>query len=178
MSDRSLDRLALVSKIMLDERVIALRKENELLRLRLFWKDHCDSQLKKLMEQANESGPNCNCLACGACGRVDPESRQFRPMGSTCTFKPWFENLVSGCDMTCITGVSRDMEQVVQHMSCERGDWLYDVDAHFHNLARDDWVAWVYGAKLWKAQSADDPELLKLKRLFEALEAEILGPNG
>jgi len=177
MSDRSLDRLALVSKIMLDERVIALRKENELLRLQLFWKDHCDSQLKILMEQANQSGPNCSCLACGACGRMDLESRQIRPMDSTCKFKRWFENILASCDMTCVTGVFKGMEPAGQHMSCVRGDCPYDVDAHFHHLAHEDWVSWIYGAKLWKAQSVNDPELLKLKRLFEVLETEAYGPD-
>ena len=176
MSDRSLDRLALVSKIMLDERVIALRKENELLRLQLFWKNHRKSELQKLMGEANQSRPNCNCLSCAVSGRLDPESSQTLPRGAPCTFKPWFENLLVGCDMTCVTGMGEE-ESVTQHMSCDCGNWVYNVDAHFHNLARDDWVAWVYGAKLWKAQSANDPELLKLKRLFEVLETEAYGPD-
>jgi len=171
MSDRSLDRLALVSKIMLDERVIALRKENELLRLQLFWKQHCNSELKRLMEQANQSGPNCSCLSCAISGRADPEGGPILPWGSSCTFKPWFENLLARCDMACVVGVGA--EPITQHMSCECGNWVYNVDAHFHHLARGDWVAWVYGAKLWKAQSANDPELLKLKRLFEILEADL-----
>lgn len=177
MSDRSLDRLALVSKILLDERVVALRQENERLRLQLFWKDHCVSELKQLMQQANISEPNCHCLACGACGRLDPESRQILPTGSTCTFKPWFENLAAECGLTCVTGVDKEMEPVGTHVSCMLGNWVYDVDFHFHHLARDDWVSWQYGAKLWKAKSVNDPEVLKLKRLFEALEVEAYGPD-
>jgi len=175
MSDRSLDRLALVSKIMLDERVVALRQENERLRLQLFWKDHGKSQLEEYMAQANQSGPNCNCLACAVSGRMDPGNSQTLPLGSECMFKPWFEDILVKCDMICVTGVPAEMEPAVQHMSC--GNFVYDVDADFHHLTRDDWFVWLYGAKLWKAQSVNDPEVLKLKRLFEVLEVEIFGPD-
>lgn len=177
MSDRSLDKLALVSKIMLDERVVALRQENERLRLHLFWKDHSVSELKEMMMHANRTEPKCHCLACGVGGRLYPESRLLPP-GSTCTFKPWFENIVAECGMTCVTGVGKEMEPVETHMSCGVRNWVYDADAHFHHLSRDDWMSWQYGAKLWKAESANDPEVLKLKRLFKALEVEIFGPSG
>ena len=48
----------------------------------------------------------------------------------------------------------------------ENGSFVYDVDAHFHNLTRDDWFLWMFGACLTKAKSVDDPELAKLHTLF------------
>ena len=33
--------------------------------------------------------------------------------------------------------------------------------------AGEDWDCFTYGAKLWKAKSVDDPEIQKLKLLFE-----------
>lgn len=47
---------------------------------------------------------------------------------------------------------------------------------HFHVIEHPEytwayscWTKWVYGAKLWKAQTTQDPELLKLTALFETL---------
>ena len=161
----SLDRLALVCKIMLDQRILDLRSENEALRLKLFWKDHGKNKLRDRMAQANQMGPNCMCIACAVSGRMDEEAETVH---SSCTFKEWFEGLLSKCGLTCITGV--DMVPVGPHMSCDCGNYVYDVNSHFHHLTNDDWVAWMYGAKLWKAQSVSDPELQKLKKLFEILD--------
>lgn len=175
MSDRSLDRLALVSKLILDERVVALRKENELLQLQLFWKDHSKSKLKKLMKKANRSGGNaplCNCNSCTFAGRSVQTGQ-----ASECSFKPWFEKLLAACKLTHVTGVSIGMEPVGTHMSCDCGNLVFDADAHFHHITEADWWMWMYGAKLWKARSVNDPELGKLMMLFKALEAEIYGPD-
>jgi hypothetical protein len=59
-----------------------------------------------------------------------------------------------------------------RHMSIDYDDGggMYDVDAHFVHLMREDWYAWRYGAHLWKAGSAEDPELAKLHALWALLE--------
>jgi hypothetical protein len=50
------------------------------------------------------------------------------------------------------------------------GGTMYDVDAHFVHLMREDGrYAWRYGALLWKARSAEDPELAKLHALWALL---------
>jgi len=48
-----------------------------------------------------------------------------------------------------------------------RGPQESDLDTHL--VCAGPYVFAAYGAKLWKAKSVDDPELLKLKALFDAL---------
>jgi hypothetical protein len=45
----AVDRLALVSKVLLDSRFLELKRKNERLTLSLFWVDHSINTLKKLM---------------------------------------------------------------------------------------------------------------------------------
>ena len=63
-------------------------------------------------------------------------------------------------------------ELIGRHMSMDDdGGRMYDVDdAHFLHLMREDWYAWMYGASLWKARSAEDPKLAKLHALCELLD--------
>ena len=42
-------------------------------------------------------------------------------------------------------------------MSVNDGHFIYEVDAHFHHLTLPrDWAKWVYGARLWKAQTINE----------------------
>ena len=45
-----------------------------------------------------------------------------------------------------------------------------------HLVCRNDYFITDYGTKLWKAKSVDDPELRKLKSLFDALKDMGNGP--
>ncbi|MEI6371971.1 MAG: hypothetical protein WCO49_20035 [Nostocales cyanobacterium ELA608] len=173
--DKHLDRLVVISRIMLDTRVIALRKENEFLHLKLFWKDHSNSKLKEWMQVANQIVTKCVCLSCAVSGRVNEEMGPAKPWGSLCIFKPWFEQLLTECSLVSVTGVGIGMEPKGEHMSCDCENSVYDVDAHLHHLTRDDWVTWMYGAKLWKATSVNNPELIKVKQLFSLLQAAVDG---
>jgi hypothetical protein len=160
----------------LDKEVIHLRRENEALRLKLFWKDHNRSHLQKLMCEANQAdqGPHCSCWYCAVSGRLDEDQEAVRV---DCKFKPWFEELLTQCGLTVETGVQIGQEPMGPHMSMDDGNFVYDVDAHFHHLTRDDWFQWTFGARLNKAKSADDPELAKLHTLFVLLDRAIYGEN-
>ena len=165
-----MDRLALVSKIMLDRRFLELRQENESLKLELFWKTHSEDMLRELMKEANNYGmdpPKCMCVACGMAGRIDADEEMGQP--AVCKFKPWFERHLATCGLTVVAGVSSD-RQIVRFLQPDR--LVYDVDAHFHMPGRDDWFFWTYGLRLWNAKSANDPEIMKLTRLFEILRTE------
>jgi hypothetical protein len=174
--NRGTHKLALVSKILLDREVLHLRQENELLRLQLFWKDHCRSHLSELMCQANQAdqGPQCRCLSCAVSGRMDDEEETL-PLGAACKFKDWFEDLLTQCGLSTETGVQIGQEPIGSQMCDE--NMVYDVDAHFHHLTRSDWYTWTYGARLWKSQSANSPEIAKLRALFVLLEHVINGEN-
>jgi len=142
-----LDRLALVSKILLDSRFLELKRENERLKLSLFWVDHSVNTLKKMMCKANKhpAGPRCRCVSC--MGILDAYDDGITD--ETCKFKPWFE-------------------QVLQEHGMSFGEGFASHDSvHFHVRAYDvGWYGWVYGAKLWNARSTTDAELSKLRTLF------------
>ena len=177
MSNKEIHKLALVSRILLDREVLHLRQENERLRLQLFWKDHSIRHLQELMREANqaEEGPRCDCWSCAVTGRIE-EGQE--PVEAACKFKGFFEALMAQCSLTAVTGVEAGQDSVGTHMSMDDGNSVYDnVDAHFHHLIRDDWWVWTYGARLWKCQSADDPELAKLKALFVLLDRFIHGDD-
>ena len=151
------DKLALVSKVLLDQRFLELKQENEQLKLKLFWKEYNTFRLVKLISLANRyGGPNCPCALCTRHPHVEVP----------CTFTPWFEEKLLACGLTFAPyGVSGQ-----QHDA----GLVYNVDHHllYINIEFSVWVAPTYGTKLWKATSVSDPELQKLVALFRMLEAD------
>jgi len=188
---QSVERLSLVAKVLMDTRLLELKRENEELKLKLFWKEHNPSMLKQAMAVANkaEGGPRCACLACIVGGRCEDGTRGFAPYPAhmydeqlvmsaqdvchlRCQFKPWFEERVRESGMSVGVGV-RDMPWPywVALDLVDDGNAVPDDGHHFSNLGKADWNAWVYGSRLWKASSVADMELRRLKSLFHALEA-------
>ena len=92
-----MDKLALVSKLLLDERVVELRNENE--RLRKEFEDfklkfavliYDHGRLTYLMELVNlHDGCRCN-----RCPQLDKENFQALPEVE-CKFFPWFETVLA-----------------------------------------------------------------------------------
>ena len=78
---QGVERLSLVAKVLMDTRLQELRRENEELRLKLFWKEHNPSMLRQAMTVANtaEGGPRCACLACIVGGRCLDGTLGFVP---------------------------------------------------------------------------------------------------
>ena len=164
------ERLTLVSKILFDTRLLELKRENEALKLKLFWKEHNPSHLNAAMCSANtaDDGPSCSCLSCANSGRYevryDGEVAEKKP----CVFKPWLEQVLREHDMSVglglpVVSIWVDGSVVDDHNN------VLDDGQHFSNLGSHDWVCWTYGSKLWKATSVRDPELAKLERLFRTL---------
>ena len=56
---------------------------------------------------------------------------------------------------------------------CRITDWSLQTDDHAPVTT---WYVWVYGAKLWKDQTIQDPELLKLTDFFKTLR-EVYDPG-
>jgi hypothetical protein len=145
------DKLALVSKVLLDQRFLELKQENEQLKLQLFWKEYNRKALKKAMIRANLLG-GYFCMCGGCCENMGP-----RP----CTFKPWFEETVRACGLTF--GPNDDDERDNEF------DAILGMDYHLINIKSNRWGTPIYGAKLAKAKSVLDLELQKLAALFKAL---------
>jgi hypothetical protein len=163
------ERLAVVCKVLFDTRLLELKRENEALKLKLFWKEHNPSILKSYMSAANnaDGGPKCCCLACVVTGRYEMDVGEL-PEKKPCTFKPWFEHMLQDHEMSIAVGLP-DVPVWVDGSVVDCGNNVLDDGQHFTNLGSGDWFCWTYGSKLWKATSVGDPELAKLERLFHTL---------
>ena len=174
------DRLALVSKVLLDSRFLELKRENERLKLSLFWVDHSINTLKKWMSYANRraAGPRCRCRMCTRSKRYYP-SYDDDCLDEACKFGPWFEKIVQQHGLG-FESSGKDKE----HFPCDSDLECYpkpDAGVHFLLFPIDHvpvttWYTWVYGSKLWNAQTTEDPELLNLTALFKTLY-EIFNDN-
>jgi hypothetical protein len=166
---QGVERLTLVSKILFDTRLLELKRENEALKLKLFWKEHNPAHLKAAMYLANtaDGGPACSCLACVVSGRYESLDGEV-PEKKPCTFKQWFEQVLYEHEMS-VGHRLPDVPVWVDGSVVDDHNDVLDDDQYFTNLGSDDWVCWTYGSKLWKATSVHDPELAKLERLFRAL---------
>jgi hypothetical protein len=149
------DRLSLVSKLLMDMRLLELKSENEDLKLKLFWKEYNPNMLKKNMTSANKvtDGPRCACLACIVGGRCEDGTLGFATYAFVnqyddhvimspydrchlrCQFKSWFEAKILESGMSVST-----------YKASVDGDSVRDVGQHFSNLGTGDWNAWVYGS--------------------------------
>ena len=183
---QGVERLSLVAKVLMDTRLLELKRENVELKLKLFWKDHNPCMLKQAMAVANtmEGGPRCACLACIVGGRCANGTRGFAPYPFAhvydehvvmsqydrchlrCQFKPWFEEKIREAGMSVWASTVFVDGYVVDANDAQ------DTGQHFSNLGIQDWNTWVYGGTLSKASSTGDPELGKLKRLFLTLTAD------
>lgn len=183
------DRLALVSKILLDQRFLELKRENERLTLSLFWVDHSINTLKKLTFRANNraGGPRCRCRCCTRAKRrwrTELDGYDDEGVDEACKFGPWFEKTVQEHGLSFASSGKDD-----NHFPCDIDrEWYPMPDASVHFLLfpserepATSWCTWVYGAKLWKAQTTQDPGLLKLSALFKTLAGErdwlVVGPH-
>jgi hypothetical protein len=145
-------------------------EENEDLKLQLFWRDYGVKQLKHAMGLANQKvdrGPDCWCLACDKSGRRDARDTRLSS-GEPCLFKPYLEALLAECGLV---HAPCDFKSIVGHHECDmEGNPVYDLDTHIMTMGgHENWIAFSYGARLWRARSIHDPELNRLRLLFVKL---------
>ena len=181
-------RLCAVSKILYDTELMATRKENEALKLSLFWTKYGAYKLTaaiRVRNQMNEDEPfNCSCTKCLQARRYscsDDISSDEEPEIIACDFEPLFEAKLRELEMTfavipMTTNISRPRHECAAGL--RYGREAVDVDAHIAVNGFDprrgdpeeaDWGNFTYGAKLFNATSVSDPELKKLEKLFEWL---------
>jgi hypothetical protein len=174
--ERAFDRLATVSKVLMDARVVELRKRNEELELELFWIKHSIQRLRRAMKNANHGwirhptqSPACDCWKCSMSKRIS--KHRVIDKNKRCEFIPWFENLLAEFDLS-YDGSPAPHEHL-SHV-CDPKGRVCDVNCHFVETTMNaGFLSKItYGAKLWKAKSVHDPEIKKLVRLFQVLETE------
>ena len=92
------EHLSVARKSLLDHRLLELRREQEAIKVRLFWTDHSPAALRDAMELANTSaaGPQCACFGCVLAGRhPDPRTHgDHSPLAVACAFEPWFSRVL------------------------------------------------------------------------------------
>ena len=143
MSTSQISRLVTVSHVLYEREVLELRrenllmhKENQELKLKLFWKEHDIYAL--------------NLAICASPKRQPPHADLY------IIWNQWMEPMLKTCGL--------EVEAVSTRASRQS-----DLDTHL--VCSSPYLFHAYGAKLWKAKSVEDPELLKLKALFDALAA-------
>ena len=172
-SKKTIDALYVVSKVLADQRILELRRENEHLRsenehlrLQLFWRDYSKRELESAMAFANqkETGPRCTCIACMVSGRTESTDDPHR-FSNICRFRHYWEHLLRECGLVVHRGLPQSLTP-----GASADVLAQSIDAHIISYGRHDWCsAWAYGARLWRGTSVDDPELKKLQTLFERL---------
>ena len=148
-----LSRLATLSHVLYDREVLELRHENERLNKEneALHQDNQELKLKLFWKDYNVLALN------NAMHRHDMIYPDLVP--GNYIWNVWIEPILQMCGLK--------VESIADSPPL-RGSELSDVDTHLVWVPRYIFVA--YGTKLWKAKSVDDPELKKLKALFEALE--------
>ena len=172
---QGVERLALVSKILFDTRLVELRDENEALKLQLFWNKYNYLKLRNTMKIGNIYGPKCYCVSCFLHSRTDEREYQREV---PCTFAPWFERKITDCGMTFGTPTigEADGGHIAATGAAEWG-FVYLDDYHLVNNSCAELPGWGlsgYGAKIWQIKLVDDPELQKLVALFRLLNEDFM----
>jgi hypothetical protein len=170
------DKLAAVSKVLMDQRVLEqrreiemLREENNRLQLQLFWRDHEVSVLESLMMDVNAATVGCGCNNCRITGRY-PAALLFDNPQAECSFNALFEGKLRELGMTFYQVQRKDWHadpKITMKRHCDPLHVVYDDDFHLVNICEQPWYNFCYGRTLWKAKSVNDPEVQKLSKLME-----------
>ncbi len=145
MSSHQISRLTTVSHILYDREVLTLRQENkrlhqenEALKLKLFWKHH---DIRTLQSNMVALFYHYRRQAAVLLNDQDEWTTYMQPIMQS-----------YGLEVGIADEQSRPSSQsnLNVHFVCTRKYFITS-----------------YGAKLWKAKSVDDPEIQKLKLLFE-----------
>jgi hypothetical protein len=145
-------RIFAVSNVLLEQSILALKQENEKLKLTIFWKDHGIKEMLYAMAFANSMSTDCKCSTCMARDQGGEEYVY------ECRFNPWFEERLAECGIETSVGVTTDQHKCTFIEACNT-----------HIVHAQDWSSFTYGSKLWNAKSVGDPELKKLAKLFKVL---------
>ena len=150
----SIDKLAMVSRVLFEQRIIDQRKEIEELKVCLFWRDHNLDQLIDGMKLANKYHIRCTCNGCKRAGRtfeLRPEDIEHYD----CIFCPWFEEQIAKCGMV-VRGPNSNER-------CHIYEYDHPVQWGFYHFT--------YGDLLRDAPTIG-PEYLKLHKLMQILGAD------
>ena len=150
-----ISRLATVAHILYDREVLELRQENE--------------RLLRENEKLHEEIQEFKLKLFWKCHDIDTlrsimfvyYRRNPNLHTSKTIWNNWIESMLQDCELE-VTSIGCPLPY--------RGSEQIDLDTHL--VCSSPYLIVGYGAKLWEATSIDDPELKKLKALFDALTVQ------
>ena len=151
-----------------------LKLENCKLNLVLFWKNYGVDQLRERISASFQRRIQCKCQICYFAGKSRERNGEWE-----CSVTREFEQFVKQHGFSVAKDGDQDDPNVghvydIYHNEYDDklADELQFFSGNVHFVIQSsysDWVVAGYGEKLNQAKSIDDPELLKLKKLFEDL---------
>jgi len=170
------ERLSLVSKILFDQQLVELRKENEGLKAKLAILEYGDEALNRALADVNSNSlaEVCRCEGCFHQRRFEGLRREDVParfplptgMDTACIIRTCLIEECKRLDLVCV--VIRDHND----REDDNEEPEYE-DCHLLLVMEEDcagWTVW-YGRRLDPSRDFHlHPDLPKLKALFETLE--------
>jgi hypothetical protein len=179
----SIDKLALTSRLLYDQRVLEQRKEIEMLKVKLFFRDYTTDYLDKAMKRLNCLHTRCTCSGCKKTGRMfigDTEDKY-----AECTFGPWLDNVLEehglvtlhmqDCEDINFTGLYNDdfgtkrEDFVLKYDFCDEDFHLVETSDQYIRRGVEYHLRWEnvnIGRRLWNVESIDNPWIKKFERVF------------
>jgi hypothetical protein len=187
---KAIDKLACVSRVMFDQRVLDLRKENEELHAKVAWYEYGEKRLRESLVAVNQTyyGGTCHCFSCYHAKRFEtgdgldgfPTSFLFRNLQTSiemkrkpCLIKECLllQTKKMGFEVATLNESSAGFappDFSVEHIpadpvpeTCHLIIWSHPVDSYWRVE---------YGPKLCSKDFHKNPMLEKLKQLFKILE--------
>ena len=169
MEDMALNRLLTTSKLFRDASLTHVLNENKKLKeelntfkLEKFWGDNNINVLKMCLTQL-QSSMRCTCTDCRYSGMIQLNPNQMRePIRRECIFVPWFIAQLEACNLT-YTVIGKDYAIV-----CHSAGYCINIPGISSHFVKTK-TGFAYGKLLYDAKTFDDPELGKLRRLFNLI---------
>ena len=156
----SIDKLALVSRVLFEQRIIEQRNEIEALRLESFWRDFKRSKFMKRMSLANVIHKKCACSRCEGLNLTDLIIPGEAVHPAECILCPWMEEQIIKCGMVAVSKTGDDEIQWRLNASIR-------ADSHF--VIDHESGEFYFGERLWGATTTKSPELDKLVKLVDLM---------
>lgn len=169
----NIDALYICSKELLEPRIIELKKENEQLKLEIFWLRYGYNKLRDSMRKYNFTKVKCGCLTCiMSCRTISGHSNDFKNKeSSNCLFGIEFNKLLNGLEIDISTEnfnlcpLEKDDNTILYlHDNCYSND-----NCHLVNHKNGDWCMIQFGKKIWNAKCINDINIIKYKKLITIL---------
>lgn len=172
--DPALDKLACISQIMFDQRILDLNKENHELKSELAILRYGERALNQALADANDTGLTevCTCSGCFLAKRfciVEPEELKVRftsseVKGQTCILQKCLIWQCAQLGLSCELIKETDDDEDDDDVNPEAHD------CHLIILERGGFWDVLYGAKFPDTDFHNVPNLLELKALFAMID--------